>query len=495
MSEEWRVYVVRPRPSGKEGRNFTLVAQPPDLLRKKGVKPLRKSAGSHLRPEADSGAERWARTLNSSILPDRDPLAVDVLDKHIAWRETATDGSRDTLVAYQQAARRLRPLLGSLRASEVTRPELLKARDALRLTLGPGTVQQTLNCLSGAWRWALDREWVGWPLPAIGRLKAPDTEKRPLERHELEAMLGWVAGYQGGYWLPLFTLLADAGSRISETLRLQAQDVDLRAGVIRLRGKGNRARVVPVPASTLAMLPVRAPGAYVFHARRAGCRKGKPLHRRVPLGIMWRAAEACLPDPDRVDLHSFRRTWISDAHEAGVPMLVSMRVTGHTSTAVHVGYARRAVLDQAKATRLVREGRGARPWERTAETPQRNPAQADPKSIDFPRESLARESCWSVTESAQPTFPLLLDFDEPAQELTPNTADRAGVASVLFCGGHPLGARMEALFRQDGEVALALVLDPIMREGALAYAQRAGLIQSSPSPTLAQASACSTTQV
>jgi len=57
----------------------------------------------------------------------------------------------------------------------------------------------------------------------------------------------------------LFGLLAVTGLRISEALSLNAADVDLAAGVLTLRrGKGGKARLLPLAASTTAQLAAYA---------------------------------------------------------------------------------------------------------------------------------------------------------------------------------------------------------------------------------------------
>jgi integrase len=472
MRSEWVVYVLQPRKSGREGRNLRVKAVPPDDLRRAGVLVRRKSAGTTDEAAAATFARRWAGLLNSAVLVGEDPLAIDVLDKHRAWRESGGETAESTLVAYAQAVRRLRGPLDGVLASGLTRAVVLRARDELARAqkLGPGTINQTVNCLRKAWSWAHEREWVATEFPRVGKLKAPATEKRPMTDTEVDAVLAWIAAYRGGRWLPFFALLADTGARVSELLALRGRDLDRAAGVVRVgrvRKTEESVRSLRPPPQTLALVPAAAPDALVFPAQRPGCRGELPVTRRVPLGVMWRALEAL--DLEDVDLHSFRRSWITSAHEAGVPLHVSMRSTGHTSTAVHLSYARRASHDLGVASAAVRSRRGHRPWEEHTAPHRPNPGpDGAPKSSGIPLASPVPVSYWSGQPDADRSPPQ----DDPSPRTAPAAspqapADRLG-ALLPWGGGHPLGERIAALAALDLD-ALIDAGDPVVRSGLIAY--------------------------
>jgi integrase/recombinase XerD len=64
------------------------------------------------------------------------------------------------------------------------------------------------------------------------------------------------------------------GLRISEAVSLRPQQVDAAAGVIRIIGKGNKQRLVPLPARLLTAMrlawKVHRNGQWVFATRRRG---------------------------------------------------------------------------------------------------------------------------------------------------------------------------------------------------------------------------------
>ncbi|MCW8138224.1 MAG: site-specific integrase [Planctomycetota bacterium] len=401
--EDWRVYVVRPRPGGREGRNYTLCAEPPASLKRAGVKPIRKTAETDDHAEAERRAEKMARDLNSSVLDGEDPTVIEVLAKHTDWR-AATGAPANTIMAYRSALRRLTPLLGEARGRDLSRALLRRAQDALlKVPLAPGTVNQTLNCAGAAWVWAVERERATVDGPRAKRPHVPETQKRPFTDAEVESVLGWLATYRGGYWLPLFAVLADSGARVGELLRLRGSQVDREACVLRLgRGKNRETRSPRLPRDTMALVPAAEPNHLVFRPKRPGFRGDRPMSARNTLGVLWRALDALkIPDADNLDHHSFRRSWISASVDERVPLTASMAVVGHRSTKVHLDYARRAERDMAVAVDTVRERRrraaGLRPWEATAEDTAEHRRRVEaldaPNSSASPPGSPARASC------------------------------------------------------------------------------------------------------
>lgn len=464
-NEVWRVTVMNPRASGREGRNWRLKVVPPATLRAAGHKPRPKSSGTQVRAEAERKAEQLARLLNAAVIQGEDPGVLEVIEKHRDWRMTDGETADSTITQYTAAIARLRDPLFGARASDLTRALVLRAVDQLqRHPYAPGTINLTVNCLRHAWTWAHEREWVSVEFPKVKRLRVKETEKRPFTDAEVDAVLAWIAEYRGGRWLPLFALLADTGARVSELLALRGHHVDFAAGTVRIgQTKTGEGRLLKPPAATMALLPRRGATELVFQAQRPGCRRSEPTHARGPLGVLWKASEAL--GLHEVDNHSFRRSWISSSLESGTPIHVSMRATGHKSTAVHLGYARKSVLDTGKATEAVRARRGARPWEPVdpahRPTPPHGTVVADPKSSEIPPESRALASCWRTLRRAQPV--------DQAGHATPHTARSrraqlqpapAGVV-LRWGGGHPRSERIERLVLLDPEAAMDLG-DPLI---------------------------------
>jgi integrase/recombinase XerD len=139
----------------------------------------------------------------------------------------------------------------------------------------------------------------------------------------------------------LMELLYAAGLRVSEALRLDAEDLSLDGSFVRVIGKGDRERLVPVGEIALAWLrrywdDVRpawlavatgepARGGPVFLTPR-----GRRLARQQAWTIVKGAAQAAGLG-DRVSPHTFRHSFATHLLEGGADLRVVQELLGHAT--------------------------------------------------------------------------------------------------------------------------------------------------------------------
>ncbi len=139
----------------------------------------------------------------------------------------------------------------------------------------------------------------------------------------------------------LLELLYAAGLRISEALNLDREDLSLDGAFVRVIGKGNKERLVPVGEIALEWLvryldDVRP----AWLARRAGdpirggplflTSRGKRLGRQVAWTVVKRAArDAGLGD--RVTPHTLRHSFATHLLEGGADLRIVQELLGHAS--------------------------------------------------------------------------------------------------------------------------------------------------------------------
>jgi integrase/recombinase XerD len=139
----------------------------------------------------------------------------------------------------------------------------------------------------------------------------------------------------------LLELLYAAGLRISEALRLDGEDLSFDGAFVRVIGKGDRERLVPVGDVALAWLrryvddvrpgwlalahvePVR--GGPVFLTER-----GRRLARQQAWSIVKRAAAAAGLD-ERVSPHTFRHSFATHLLEGGADLRIVQELLGHAT--------------------------------------------------------------------------------------------------------------------------------------------------------------------
>jgi len=171
---------------------------------------------------------------------------------------------------------------------------------------------------------------------ALDRLEAADDPRAPRDRALLE-------------------LAYSSGLRLSELVGLNHGDLDRRAALLRVRGKGRRERIVPVGARALGALD-----GYLAHERRAPGAGGEPLFTGRSGRLSGRTVQrvvarrlAGVAAGLGVTPHALRHSFASHLLDAGADLRAIQELLGHRSLAstqvyTHVSRARtRAAYEQA----------------------------------------------------------------------------------------------------------------------------------------------------
>ncbi len=139
----------------------------------------------------------------------------------------------------------------------------------------------------------------------------------------------------------LLELLYAAGLRITEALRLDGDDLDLQGGAVRVIGKGDRERVVPVGDVAVAWLRryLAAARPVLAAADRSRAPRGGPVFlsdrgRRLGRNHAWfvvKRAAAAAGLGDRISPHTLRHSYATHLLEGGADLRVVQELLGHAS--------------------------------------------------------------------------------------------------------------------------------------------------------------------
>jgi tyrosine recombinase XerC len=133
----------------------------------------------------------------------------------------------------------------------------------------------------------------------------------------------------------ILEVLYSCGIRVSELTGLDLDEVDFRAGQIRVMGKGRRERIVPMgePASDAlrtylakgrsALIKDTSPPAALFYNRR-----GKRIGVRDVRALVTRYAREVVPG-GKVSPHTFRHTFATHLLEGGADLRAVQELLGH----------------------------------------------------------------------------------------------------------------------------------------------------------------------
>lgn len=294
------------------------------------------------------------------------PEAVKVLDLTVGGLIEAflerleVLGRKSAAIERMRACRHLLPELGGLPASKLTSDQvqayIRKKQDA---GLSNASINRCLSILRGALNLAMESE-----PPKIQRApRIPELPEGPprsgfFEEHEYRALFRELPDHLKpvlafGYW---------TGCRKGEILNLRWHQLDLDAGVARLRAgetKSGEGRLIPLAPELLEILRMH-------RERCAGARpddhvftyEGRPF-RDFRDG--WEAAcrRAGLWDGERNrptrTFHDLRRTAVRNLVRAGTPEKVAMEISGHKTRSVFERYNIVTEADLLAAARRLQE--------------------------------------------------------------------------------------------------------------------------------------------
>jgi integrase/recombinase XerD len=271
-----------------------------------------------------------------------------VLD-FLAYLEFERGLSRNTLEAYRSDLLQLGASLreqgvGVLEAQHVHLAAFLAGLASGgedRAPVAPATIQRKAACLRSFYR-HLRREGILDSDPTAD-LRAPRKSQRlpqVLSRDEVQRLLGVPRGTAPGALRDraLLELMYACGLRASEAIGLDVGDLDLRAGVLRTRGKGSKERLVPIGREAIAAVRV-----YLSHGRPilVGLRdeahlfvnsRGGGLTRQGLYKIVQRHARAAGLE-GRMSPHTLRHTFATHLLAGGCDLRSLQEMLGHADIA------------------------------------------------------------------------------------------------------------------------------------------------------------------
>src|SRR5262249_2423141 len=153
--------------------------------------------------------------------------------------------------------------------------------------------------------------------------------------------------------ISIIALMLFDGLRSRELLHLQFEDLRLSEGFLSILGKGNKQRVLPLPADTIQSLEnyirlerpsISSPALFVS---LKGRHRGQPM-TSAGLRSLFRHHRklSCVPEANP---HRFRHTFGADMVRAGVSIPALMRLMGHSNirtTMLYVQLSPKDVWDE-----------------------------------------------------------------------------------------------------------------------------------------------------
>jgi integrase/recombinase XerD len=272
--------------------------------------------------DADLAAWEWHLSLERRLSPHTVSAYRSDLATHLEWlREQGVPR------VERVTAELVREFLAARHESGSAPRSRLRARSALR----------------GFYRWLLRQRRIERdPLANLERQKSARELPRVLDEEDIGRLLDACRGGAAldRRDLALLETAYGAGLRVSELVGLGSEEIDFRERWLRVRGKGDKERMVPLGGPAIDSLRqwfTLARGELLGRRRDPGCvflnARGGPLSRVGFWKILRKRAAAAGIDPAAVHPHILRHSYATHLLRGGAPLRVVQELLGHANLA------------------------------------------------------------------------------------------------------------------------------------------------------------------
>lgn len=300
----------------------------------------------------------------------------DAISRHLAFLRAERGVSPNTIAAYSTDYSRF----AEFATEEFSVEELSRVSRELVICfqqaeadrgVGARTQARRLSSLRGLFRHAQEEKWMDEnPLADIRQPRQPQRLPQVLSGADVEKLLEAAVQTPTPFRdLAILEVLYGAGLRVSETISLTLDRVLLREKAVRVVGKGERERLVPLgrPACLAVSRYLEAERPRLLVAGRTDCvflsPRGAGMTRQAIFALVRRLAERAglesMPSP-----HGLRHAFATHLVEHGADLRAVQTLLGHAniSTTEVYTHVSRKHLSRTHREHHPREkdGRGSR---------------------------------------------------------------------------------------------------------------------------------------
>ncbi len=266
----------------------------------------------------------------------KDPFIQDFIS-HLSLERSL---SKNTISAYQSDLYKLKKFANNTQLDKVdysTITEFLVSLESVGLS--PRSLARIISGLKTFYKFLVAELIIkANPLQTIDTPKLPKTLPEVLSHEEITSMLESIdfSKRSGERDKTIVMLLYGSGLRVSELVDLKINDLYLEDGFIKVTGKGNKERLVPVGAKTIRQLN------YYFQAYRMDIandkqqnnvilnQKGNPLSR-ISIFKIIKDLAITAGIKKSISPHTLRHSFATVLIEAGADLRAVQQMLGHES--------------------------------------------------------------------------------------------------------------------------------------------------------------------
>lgn len=246
-----------------------------------------------------------------------------------------------TLEDYNRTLQRFLRFLGNENISDIQTSHIVQFFNTIQ-GVKPKTMLNMHIALSALWSWLVRENYACENiLHHIPRPKGQQTAIVPFTEMEIRALFS-ALGRKELRNRTILMILLDTGLRASELVNLSQADIDLKTRRIRVWGKGNKERYIPISARTASLVFKTLVTADTEHP--FGLTRTRLAHMLQEIG-----KRAGIP---KVHPHRFRHTFAVYYLRNGGDVFSLQAILGHSSMEMVKRYVSLAQVDLDAAHRL-----------------------------------------------------------------------------------------------------------------------------------------------
>jgi len=310
-------------------------------------------------------------------MPERGPALSRHGEEYLTWLAVEQGRARNTILSYRRDLLNYEAFLAARGhtvddADVATVEEHLAERRAAGL--GPASVSRALAALRGLHRFLLEEGDVSAdPTADVRPVRSPRRLPKAIDEDDIGRLLATTTGRDGPSVRDraILEVLYGTGMRVSELAGLSLSDLGSDTGLVRVLGKGDKERLVPMGRFARRALDawLGPRGRPEFEPRRWARRgdaeavflnaRGGRLTRQGVWGVLKKRARAAGLE-DRVHPHVLRHSCATHMLAHGADIRVVQELLGHASIATTQLYTKVSLehLREAYEQAHPRAGRG-----------------------------------------------------------------------------------------------------------------------------------------
>ena len=261
--------------------------------------------------------------------------------------------STNTLKAYQRDLLDFQDFLVNNTSSGIGQINTRQIRqfvlDGMSKGWEPKTTNRKISAIKGMFAFLAEREVISTnPASAVQSVKVPHRLPSYVQESELDVVMPSLEGYD--HWIDfqealIFVLLYETGMRRAELIALTYDRLDQRALTLRVLGKRNKERIIPVRKEIMeACISLKSlrkqesvESSYVFTLKN-----GKALYPKKVYAAVNRALNA-ISSTERKSPHVLRHSIATHLLNRGVDIQTIQSLLGHASLASTQIYAHQSI--------------------------------------------------------------------------------------------------------------------------------------------------------